>query len=340
MNDSGCPKPCVEGYDYEYWPSGGVLVKLRGSRVWLQPSVLKCVAFAAAKTTSGYKIGGTVFFINHRIEHHSHYAIYAVTARHVVEGALNRSVDAAVHVRLNARDAATCWLPFKASEWEFHDDERVDVGVAPTGWSDELVSRFDHKTISSTVFLTDELIDALQTTPGERLYFPGLFVRQPGNETNLPIIRTGTIAALAKEPISTPLGLTKLHLAEVRSIGGHSGSPVFIYPDSDKEFHFGMSRDDNSKFFEARSKNPALRANSMLGLIHGHFPIRPDDLVPTIGRDGNADWIEGVQDFNSGIAAIVPAAEILHVLNQPALVERRARDGEGHEKSSGGTVMD
>lgn len=69
--------------------------------------------------------------------------------------------------------------------------------------------------------------------------------------------------------------------------------------------------------------------------------MRPDEFVATSGHSTQeTDWLEGIQDFNSGIAAIVPAGEILHVLNQSVMVDHRAREREEAKKSLGGTLPD
>ena len=45
---------------------------------------------------------------------------------------------------------------------------------------------------------------------------------------NLPIVRLGAIAAMPGEYIKTDWGCLRAYLIEARSIGGLSGSPVFI----------------------------------------------------------------------------------------------------------------
>ena len=83
-------------------------------------------------------------------------------------------------------------------------------------------------------------IDSHQTisiVPGRTLFFIGLFQPLPGVERVEAVVRTGSIAAVG---VDVPLELdgregsstsVKSHLAECRSWGGESGSPVYAYRD-------------------------------------------------------------------------------------------------------------
>src|SRR5262249_28302595 len=148
-------------------------------------------------------------------------------------------------IRLNCSDGTATQYQMDKSEWEFHEDSRVDAAVAPMRWRDsDLLRKYDLQAISTQEFLTDELIERFQITPGEELYFPGLFVKHPGNQSNIPILRTGTIAALPKEPVFTKRGLARGYLAELRSIGGHSGSPVFVHREGHEGYEINQLMPD------------------------------------------------------------------------------------------------
>jgi len=90
------------------------------------------------------------------------------------------------------------------------------------------------------------------------------------------------------------------YLAEVRSIGGLSGSPVFIYR-------------------ETPAPNPDSRAFMLylLGMIRGHWDYK---------RTAAMDFDDGELDaVNKGIAIITPAYEIMDVLNKEIFVKERRR---------------
>lgn len=265
-------------------------------------AIRKCVAFVAARKKHDYKIGGTAFFIIHPIEGSDGFSGYAVTARHVIEDAFENSIDAIIYLRVNTIDNRAEWIPTAAGDWEYHDDGVTDVAIASIEWSDsDIETRFDHLFIPSEASLTNDLIERMAVLPGEDLYFPGLYVRCPGDEANIPILRTGTIAAIGHQLVSTPKGPARGYLAEIRSIGGHSGSPVFVHINSlEKVWTL-------KKTAHGIPEDSFVKKIPLLGLVHGHFET------------------SGV---NEGIAVIVPADEILHVLNQPRLIAQREKDRE------------
>ncbi|MCE9524522.1 MAG: hypothetical protein K8R36_00540 [Planctomycetales bacterium] len=195
-------------------------------------------------------------------------------------------------------------------DWEFHDDAKIDAAILPLDWTAIKFSTLAHKCIPAEWFLSDEEIDRIGLGPGNELYFPGLFSRHHGNEANIPVLRVGTLAAMPNELVRTKLGLARVHLAEMRSIGGHSGSPVFV------------NLDDLGDRWKIKEMQEAVSGKEtmaqLLGIVHGFFPIAKDGFVATMPTD---DFSR--EDFNSGVAAIVPARDILHVFAQPGPVNHR-----------------
>jgi hypothetical protein len=100
------------------------------------------------------------------------------------------------------------------------------------------------------------------------------------------------------------------YLIESRSIGGLSGSPVYVRrtlglphpqtdPDGRREMLFGAGR-----FF-------------LLGLAHGHWDIKESELNKfTYVQDAK-------RGVNMGIAIVVPASKIIETLDHPRLVAIR-----------------
>ena len=87
---------------------------------------------------------------------------------------------------------------------------------------------------------------------GSPVGLTGLFVHHHGSSRNIPIVRSGNIAAMTDEPVSTRRGLMTAFLVEVRSIGGLSGSPVFA---------------------------EGVAETGVIGLVHGHFDQRDNDPI-------------------------------------------------------------
>jgi hypothetical protein len=113
---------------------------------------------------------------------------------------------------------------------------------------------------------------------------------------------------MPKELIETrSSGLIRAYLAEARSIGGLSGSPVFV--------HFGIGR------------HGALVVRQdpfyFLGLVHGHFnqfgemDSAVDDIDLTKFRPPENE------PLNTGIAIVVPSEDIEEVLDRHELASAR-----------------
>src|SRR5689334_8050250 len=122
------------------------------------------------------------------------------------------------------------------------------------------ISLTTHRTIPPSQFITAELWNALEIGPCDEVIFPGLFSHHAGNDRNIPIVRRGTIAAIPGEKVTTErMGKINAFLMEARSIGGLSGSPVFV--------HLGENR--------VLKNDPRAIANPqrdyLIGLVHGHF---------------------------------------------------------------------
>jgi hypothetical protein len=86
----------------------------------------------------------------------------------------------------------------------------------------------------------------------------------------MPIVRHGNVAMLPTEQVQTDLGYTDAYLVEVRSIGGLSGSPVFVR----HTIGFPVQRTDGSSDM-AFANGPA---TTLLGLMHGHWDIKESEM--------------------------------------------------------------
>ena len=153
------------------------------------------------------------------------------TARHVLD-----QVPAGSKVRVWINLVSGLWpLDYERSDWEDHDDRKVDVSVlldAVDVGPNRL--ELDHLSLPSDGWISDVHLNH-QYHPlgvGDRLYFPGLFAHHFGNERLQPIVRQGTMAAMNREPVVTNLDGNDVeidaYLVEVHSIGGLSGSPVIV----------------------------------------------------------------------------------------------------------------
>ena len=76
--------------------------------------------------------------------------------------------------------------------------------------------------------MTEKVIKENEIEVGEEVFVTGLFSHHHGQSKNIPIVRVGNISAMPEEKIQTKEHLMDAYLIEARSIGGLSGSPVFV----------------------------------------------------------------------------------------------------------------
>ena len=88
------------------------------------------------------------------------------------------------------------------------------------------------------MFADDVQIRSLNVGIGDELITVGLFTQRHGAQKKIPIVRSGIIAAMPDEPFEDQNTGKPYHayLVEARSIGGLSGSPVFVSLDTADDF--------------------------------------------------------------------------------------------------------
>jgi hypothetical protein len=112
--------------------------------------------------------------------------------------------------------------------WLYSENPATDVAIMFIAI--HVVAGHRMQSVAIENFATDQVIQQENIGIGDEVFAVGLFNQKWGNERNIPIMRTGIIASMPEEPllgeIDTPYDA---YLAELRSIGGLSGSPVFVY---------------------------------------------------------------------------------------------------------------
>ena len=241
---------------------------------------------------------GTAFHVTcvtagHRFTH-------MVTAQHVI-------VDIQKHTnrivfRFNTKSGEYAVGAFPAKDWYFHPDATryVDVAVVPCNMPPE--ADLEHVALDLES-ATESVIQEKGIGPGEELFIAGYFRYHSGTTKNIPIIRVGNIAAMPDEPINTKSGPINGYLIEARSIGGLSGSPVFVNMAPHRIVDLSVTRTEGSPYY-------------LLGLMHGHYDVKA-------GTDA-ADIKEAVR-MNTGIGIVVPVQDILETVMQPELEDQRQK---------------
>ena len=274
--------------------------------------ITKCTIFVGQTVKGKFKPLGTAFFVGYPIRDGA--CQYLVTAQHLI------ATKSDLQLRINLRNGHSQIFDIPSDKWIFHPDvaRTVDVAVLRTAVS-MLIYDIAQVRLQREM-ATDEVLTRWDIGIGDEVFFPGLFVHHSGQGQNLPIIRTGTIAAMRDEPIETGAGSISAYLVEARSIGGHSGSPVFVKMLAPRAY-------------QKTSPRPLPLAGErqdyyLLGLIRGHLRAKDSGEYATTDHPKEDLWV------NSGIATVIPAQDIWDTLSQPELEEERMEAWKSNRKES------
>jgi hypothetical protein len=291
--------------------------------------LLKCVAFVGYRDVSGkYHLAGSGFWISRwgpEDIKDVYRPAYFATAKHVITKVQKESSDDRVWLRLNTKAHGQSWYETPLACWVTHPtDETVDLAILKIG----IDATFDHVTWPLEACVVNDSLDVVTTGDrkvelGDELCFAGLFYPHNGDRRNIPIVRIGNVAALRTEPVLNRDGVPMdVYLVECRSIGGLSGSPVFIDIITAKT----VSPPSHGFFAAAYPTNSPLRFK-LFGVIHGHFG---NDL------ESDATVDEGKQSIgvNFGIAMVIPSEKIGEVLDQFIEQERLEAEDARRKKTN------
>jgi hypothetical protein len=275
--------------------------------------IQKSVAFIGHQLPDPNRIRlrGTVFFVQRSLDDGWN-LIYAVTAKHVIQGIERKGFDKVIF-RLNKRDGKAVGHEVPITDWHFHPEEsEVDIAILPFILTDEL----DHMAVPYHNFVVHVSETAERIGVGDEIYLAGLFANRIGKERNIPILRFGNIAAMAdpNEKINTKMGYIEAHLVEVRSLGGISGAPVFV--------HMGLVRKQGKNLLVSTSE---FGHSYLLGVMHGHYDIIDDDDEENTESEMSDTQPLVKERINKGIAIVVPAHKLKEVFDQPMLQDLEKR---------------
>jgi len=264
--------------------------------------LLKSVGFVSRYEPEGdgarLEFGGTAFVVGVRIDERLFLA-HLVTAKHVAEAI----EPAEAVIAMNAKDGAPLYLRTGDAQWFYHPTEKDSVDVAVLPFGSVRFQDYDIQWIPEDMFATDQRIADFDIGLGDEIVIIGLFTRFFGKKQLVPLVRSGNIAMMPKEKLPTKdFGEMEAYLAEGRSIGGLSGSPVFVR--------------NTVKVPMQTPQGPGhifgLGSVHLLGLMHGHW-----DLPVSFSATQQAEAV------NMGVSIVVPAKKILETLYHPELVAMR-----------------
>jgi hypothetical protein len=221
-------------------------------------------------------------------------------------------------------------LPHDPAEWTF--DRRYDIAVIPIGLSPK-AHKFTHIPIG--MFLTREAVDKEEVGIGDDIFMVGRFMDHDGGVTNRPATRFGNISVMPS-PIEQPNGhMADSYCVDLHSRSGYSGSPVFMY-----RLPWQDLVADEIRMVPHNTTPPTFSMEKIFGLLGIHFAQFPEEWelragvakskrtkaeVPLITEGG---YIRGL----SGMTCVLPAWNIIEVLNLPDLVDHRERQDASEEE--------
>jgi len=267
--------------------------QIRESVFYVYPSV------AAAERGEG--AGGSGFFMSvpsTKVPDSGY--IYGITNAHVVR----RCGDSPV-VRLNSMDGQAISLVSRAEHWVFHPAQD-DLAAAPLSVPKEVQAKW----IPVGACISPDVIAEHDIGPGDDVYMVGRYVDHGGRQRNWPSVRFGNLSMMNWEPIRLESGLLQeAFLVECRSVGGFSGSPVFVWIPP-------MAARPGVKAIYASGFGPWL-----LGVDCGHL----DATHPVVDLGGKFHPEGWRARASSGMAVVVPAWKVVELLNDPVFINRRAQ---------------
>ena len=127
-------------------------------------------------------------------------------------------------LRVNKKGGGLEYVETNQLEWK--SAEHDDISIYDLGLSNAYTDR----TVSASIYLTKSILVEHNIGPGDDVFMVGRFVNREGQQRNSPSVRFRNISILHGEPVRHRLGHGQETISvEMRSIGGYSGSPVFVY---------------------------------------------------------------------------------------------------------------
>jgi hypothetical protein len=200
-------------------------------------------------------------------------------------------------------DGSTQIFPFDKNDWIDHPDlDDISVVLIKLDPSKHKV-----KALSTSMFITKEIIAEHNIGPGDEVYMIGRFEAHDGKLLNAPSARFGNISMMPGLPVLRKDGiLQESFLLEMRSLNGYSGSPAFVHIPP----------------LSLRPESQELKSEYntwLLGVDWGHLDIMEEVVDEKHNKLKERLFVKR----NSGKACVVPAWKLLELLDLEPLVLRR-----------------
>ncbi len=274
----------------------------------LPDQIKECVCFLSVQYTGGPQAGqyhtiGTGLFV--AVNEGDWDFPYLVTAKHILDGA--KKNFGTLYARMNTVDGGYKYVDVGFNWFTYSDEHDIDVAATAIMLPPEV---FKYQILPIRMIATDEKIAEHRIGIGDDVFATGLFIRRAGNQHNMPIVRMGHVAAMPEEPLPGKSGKQFMaYLIEMLSIGGLSGSPVYVHLSHDRLFDPKIPEKKQWMFF-------------LLGLVRGHWNLNEVEF-----SDAQNDILNDVapgaraEKLNTGIAVVTPA-QYIHTLLMSEPVRR------------------
>jgi len=295
----------------------------QGPAVRFHDAARKSVTFIGGMRPDGaFEPYGTAFFYGDPIPGQQHCIGYLVTAKHVLDEIRNSKMIPVATINNKSGNAEL--VRFSMETWSFHPTKPLtDVAITGCTLSADM---FDLPFIDGgTCILTDEYITANNIGCGDEVHICGLLTRHFGVTRNVPIVRTGNIAAMPEEPVDLgTYGKHYVYLIEGRSIGGLSGSPVFLTPPPFRIIDDGIRQTTGQ------------RVEYLLGINIGLFEVMAHaDRIPDTPLDRREAFLE---TMSAGIAVVVPIQRVVEILQGEEFVKTNTEAAKRLTRETNGFV--
>jgi hypothetical protein len=252
---------------------------------------LQCVVYiypSMQASQEGKEVGGSGFLVNYPTPTDHIDRVFIVTNRHVIE-----NIDAPV-VRVNRKDGSFDPIETNSSRWKVHPEGDDIAALEFHALSPEHSALW----VDFRAALPDSAIDNFNIGIGDTVVMLGRLIGHDGKERNSPIARFGTIAMMPGDKIKNSFGVDQeTYLIECHSIPGFSGSPVFLFLNSNDRSIGGLLLAGIGPW--------------LLGIDWYHAnnleKVRDDKGIPL----ENGWFVKS----NTGVAGVIPVKRIIQLLS-------------------------
>jgi len=283
----------------------------------IPPNLLESVFYLYSSeedAKAGRQFGGAGFVVSVTTEQDVEF-LYAVTNQHVVG-------NGARAIRFNTRGGDIDILPTGRDDWKPHCDGD-DIAVMPLGFRGQ--DHLELSAIPAATFSGEPDAYPLEIVPGTDVFVVSRFITHDGKQRNQPAVRFGHVAMMPGEPIKMKSGLKQvMYLAEMLSLSGASGSPVFAYS---VQTYGGVMT----------NQPPLIGIDSCHLRVWRKVMKNKDGEVPYLDPESGKELFV---EQNSGMMGVIPASKLTKFLNTKEFMEMRDKEEQEIREESEHVVLD